>query len=385
MTNNKKPLYEQIYRQYKTKILSGEFPPGTRLPTEMEISKSFGVSRITVTRALKELELENFIKRIKGSGSYVTEREWQSGEPAKGKAAAGKSLDFISLILPFHEEFSSLYLKGIEDIAKEQGYFVTMHNSDEDSEHEIEIIEETLSRGSQGLIVYPSSETANLHMFSNLMIRNFPFVLIDRKIPGIETSIVTADNRKGFQEVTSHLIESGHKKIAFVGTWVNRISSEQERYKGFCQAHINHGVPLMKKNLYSFSDVESIPEGYRKDLDEEHRSINYLFDLLEELPADEKPTAIAAVNDMIARLTMSVALERGVAIPELYSLTGFDNLPYAEHLPVPLTTVEQPAYEIGREAARVLFRRIKDPSCPVEDLTIEPLLITRNSTAPPKN
>lgn len=381
MANGKKPLYEVIYRQYKNKILSGELSPGMRLPTEMELSKIFNVSRITVSRALKELELEKYINRIKGSGSYVTEKEWQNSPQSSQSSSENKSLDFISLILPFAEDFSSLFLKGIEDVAKTEGYFVTFHNSEEDSDNEIELIEETLSRGSQGIIVYPASETANLHMFSNLMIRRFPFVLIDRKIPGIETSLVTVNNQKGIEELTSHLISLGHRNIIFVGTWVNRISSEHERYKGFCQAHIKSGVPLLKKNLYSFTDIDTIPPEYYKGEDEEIRSVNYLLDLLKKQPEKEQPTAIVAVNDFIARLIMTTAMERGITIPGDYSLTGFDNLPYAAHLPVPLTTVEQPAYEIGAKAASVLFHHIKSTTGSKELITVEPQLITRASTA----
>lgn len=378
MAKSNKPLYEVIYRQYKMKILSGELSPGTRLPTEMEIAAENKVSRITVSRALKELEIGKFVYRVKGSGSYVTEKEWLGGqEPSPSSAKNG--LDFISLILPFAEDFSSLFLKGIEDVAKTEGYFVTFHNSAEDPDNEIEIIEDVLSRGSQGIIVYPSSEKANLHMYSKLMIQKYPFVLIDRKIPGIDASLVTVDNKRGIEEITSFLIKLGHKKIIFVGSSVNSISSEQERYRGFCQAHISKGVPLLKKNLYSLSDVDSIPHDFSGGSNPESKIFHYLFDLLEELDTEERPSAIVAVNDLVARFIMMTALERDLSIPGDYSLTGFDNLPYSAHLPVPLTTVEQPAYDIGMNAAEILFRLIQSPKGPQESLTVDPRLIIRES------
>lgn len=380
MAKSKKPLYEVIYRQYKMKILSGELTPGTRLPTEMEIAGENKVSRITVSRALKELEIENFVYRIKGSGSYVSEKKWLGGQ--KLSSTAPKSgLDFISLILPFTEDFSSLFLRGIEDVAKNEGYFVTFHNSAEDPENEIEIIEDVLSRGSQGIIVYPSSEKANLHMYSKLMIQKYPFVLIDRKIPGIDASLVSVDNKRGIEEITSFLIKLGHKKNIFVGTSVNSISSEQERYRGFCQAHITAGIPLLKKNIYSLSDVDSIPQDYSRGLDQDSRNFHYLFDLLEEMVPEERPSAIVAVNDYIAKFIMMTALERDIKIPGSYSLTGFDNLPYSAHLPVPLTTVEQPAYDIGMIAAEILFRHIQTPEGAQESLTVDPKLIVRESAA----
>jgi GntR family transcriptional regulator, arabinose operon transcriptional repressor len=381
MGKSKKPLYEVIYRQYKTRIISGELTPGTRLPTEMEIAAENNVSRITVSRALRELEIEKFVYRVKGSGTYVSKNEWsESGQDSDDKTNQGKGLAFISLILPFLGDFSSDYLKGVEDCAKSEGYFVTLHNTADDSENEIEIIEETLSRGSHGLIIYPASETANLHMYSSMLIRNYPFVLIDRKVPGIDTSLVCADNYKGFLDVTSYLIDNGHKKIVFIGTDVNSISSEQERYRGFCKAHIINELPLMKKNLYSFNDIKKLPDDYKSYAPEEYRYAHFLFDLLETLIPEERPTAIAAVNDLLARLIMTTARERGISIPGDYSLTGFDNLPYAPHLPVPLTTVEQPAYEIGFQAAKILFSRIKEPGQPQENMTIQPSLVIRESS-----
>jgi DNA-binding LacI/PurR family transcriptional regulator len=380
MPNRRIPLYVSIYRHYKTRILSGELAPGIRLPTEKEISARFTVSRITASRALKELEVERYIRRIKGSGSYVTEKEWR-GEAVKAGKNTGLDggLKFISLILPFHEDFSSQYLHGIEDTARKKGYFVTLHNTLEDSDHEAGILEDVRSRGAAGLIIYPASDTANLHMYSSLLIENYPFVVIDREIAGLETSLVCADNRRGFEEITSHLIEQGHRRIVFVGTTVTAISSEQERYQGFCRAHINHGVPLLKKNLYSFKDITAMPEDYRSGLPFEMKAAHILLDNLEALPPGERPTALAAVNDLAARCLMEAAMERHMAIPEKYSLTGFDNLPYAAHLRVPLATVELPAYEIGRKAAEVLFRKLENPGHRPEKHTIPPRLIPRRS------
>ena len=245
-------------------------------------------------------------------------------------------------------------------------------------------MDEARRRGSAGLIIYPASQTANLRMFSSLLIEKYPFVVIDREISGLETSLVCADNRKGFEEITGHLIELGHRRIAFVGTTINTISSEQERYQGFCRAHIGHRIPLIKKNLYSFQDLQNMPDNYRPGATFEMKAAHYLLDSLEALPPGERPTALAAVNDLTARCLMEAAGERRIAIPETYSLTGFDNLPYAAHLPVPLATVELPAYEIGRKAAEVLFRKRENPDRRPEKHTIAPRLVPRRSAAAPE-
>jgi len=378
---SKSPLYEVIYRKYEEDIKSGRILPGTKLPTEMEIAGDFNVSRITVTRALKELETRRFIHRIKGSGSYVNSTgEWQT-ETAPPPESSGMAI--ISLVLPFEGSFSSDFLKGIEDAAKGHNYYVTFHNSSDNPDTEKQIIEDLITRGSSGIVVYPVSTTENLDLYSRLLIRRFPLVLIDRTIPGLDTSLVWTDNRKGFYDITGHLLKLGHTKIIFVGSAVNSISSEYQRYRGFCQAHLDHRLPLMKMHLYSEEDCREIPGDYRPEEPQDNREIHYLLDYLENLEEPVRPTAIAAVNDLIAELIISTALKRGISIPGDYSVTGFDNLPFAAHLPVPLTTVAQPVYEIGRMATEELFRKIQTPGRKGTVRTIASHLIIRESTAAP--
>lgn len=374
---SKIPLYEVIYRAYKEKILTGELKPKDKLPTEMEIATTYNVSRITASRALKELELRKLIHRIKGSGSYVNDGDWNKETNTNRPEG---HLSIISLVLPFEGNFSSEILQGIEDVAKEENYFVTFHNSSGDPGTEKELIEEIISRGSHGIIVYPSSSRENMHLYSSLLIDGYPFVLIDRKIPGMDMSLVWADNQKGFYNITSHLIELGHRRIIFAGTSVFGISSELERYNGFCKAHLDHGVPLMPKHFFAESEMRDLPSGYHPNEVLSRREAHYLFDTLDKLNEDTKPTAIASVNDQVAEILMAVALERGLEIPGDYSITGFDNLPFAAHLPVPLTTVAQPVRQIGQTAAQELFKTIQEPDHEPTINTIPAKMIIRAST-----
>ena len=371
------PLYEKIQQHYKVKIITGEIHPGKRLPTENEISQEFQVSRITAVRALKELEIGGYIHRIKGSGSYVNDGDWKSKTTSNNQS-------IISLVVPFADNFSTDFFKGVEEVAIKHGYFVTFHNSSDDIISEKNIINEIISRGSHGIILYPTVPPYNMELFSKLSINKYPFVLIDRKIPGLELSLIWANNQKGFYDITTHLLELGHKRIIFVGSSVYSISSEFERYQGFCKAHIEHEVPLLNKHLYWEADINSIPMDYKPKEEFLKRICHYLLDTLENIDPSERPTAIATVNDQIAEAIISTAFERGISIPQDYSITGFDNLPFASHLPAPLTTVAQPAYEIGREAAKELFKRIKSPTRKPTIRTVDVSVIIRKSTSSPK-
>lgn len=373
----KTPLYEKIYRDYDLKIKSGKLRPGDKLPTEMEMVAHYKVSRITVTRALKELEQSNLIYRIKGSGSYVSEKE-QTDQTL----TTPSSLSFISLVLPFDGKFSSDILQGVEDIAKDQGYFVSFHNSQGDPDIERAMVNDIVSKQSSGIVLYPSSSFSNLDMYANLLIDNYPFVVIDHAIPGADTPLVWADNQKGFYDVTNHLIDLGHKRIIFIGTSMFELSSEAERYKGFCKAHVDRGLSLLHNHLYLYNNhaIQS-----KEDfLAHAKKSADELFVNLEHQPMDQRPTAIACVNDDVASIIMSSALEHGHQIPDDFSITGFDNEAFAEHLTVPLTTIAQPIRQIGQTAASELIAIIGQPNKSKITQTIKAELIIRSSTASPK-
>jgi DNA-binding transcriptional MocR family regulator len=135
------PLYEAIFQHYKVGILSGEYAPGSRLPTEKEIARIHSVSRITATRAFRELELAGYIRRVKGSGSYVSAPEDLAGPPpSRHVGPPPGALAFISLVLPFEGRSSWGMLKGIEDVARRHGHLVTFHDSGDDPDVEKELV-----------------------------------------------------------------------------------------------------------------------------------------------------------------------------------------------------------------------------------------------------
>lgn len=372
--------YEEIYQIYKQKILSRELNPTDRLPSERKLAKDFGHSRITAKRALNELEKEGFIERIQGSGSYVTKNKWKKDgflENTNG------NLSIISLVLPFHDEFSSQILKGIEDVAKRKNFFVTFHDSKASPRIEKNVIEDIILKGAHGIILYPTQPFDNMELYSQLLIKKYPIVLIDRKIPGLEMPLVTVDNEQSFYNITDYLIKCGHKKIVFVAPEVRSVSSEYDRYRGFCKAHIDNNVSLMNKHLYSIEDIDDMSDDYRPNEPLDDRAAHFFFDIFENMKPEEKPTAIAAVNDLTAERIMAIAIKRDIKIPETFSVTGFDNLSFTSHLPVPLTTVSQPALKIGKTAASILFDLIASPDNGNDFHKINAKLIKRDSCAPP--
>ncbi len=364
------PLYRVIYKDFKSQIEGGKLKPRDKLPTENDISNTYNVSRITAIRALKELELKGLINRVKGSGSYVNENgtSIQSGVP------------IVSLVIPFGGDFSMQYLQGVEEVVREHGYFVTYHNSLRDVEMERKIIEDLIERGSSGIIVYPTSTSQNLDLYTGLVIDKYPFIMIDHRIPGVDLPLVWTNNDAAFYDITTHLLDLNHKRVIFAAFDMYGVSSEFERYKGYCKAHLDKGVTLMNNHIFSVKDYENLRGNYSTEEDFGEGIANMLFDKLEGLDEEVRPTAIAAVNDEVAAILIDVALKRGIKIPEQYSITGFDNSTVTKHLPVKLTTVDQPSLEIGRSAAKELIETINDSSRKPQVITVDAKVIIKSST-----
>ncbi len=380
---NKKALYQIIVERLREDIEEARLVPGDKIPTEHELARSYQVSRITASRAVKELENLGMVHRVKGKGSFITDyANWRDGE----RPGAG-SLSVVSLVLPFGEQVGYGVLHGVESICKQSGHYTAFHNATGDPEHERETIETLISSGVQGLIVYPCSSTENLEVFSRLVVERFPFVVIDRTIVGLNAPFVGADNLEGTRTLVRYLISLGHRRIAFIASPILEISSVTDRFKGYCEALVEAGIPLHSRYIHdNFTNSTGLSAVRRTDPDadiHENSPLEHALGIVDQLFDQDPPTALVVMNDVTAIYVLKAVLARGLRVPGDVSVTGFDNLPISEHLEVPLTTVEQPFDEIGRRAARMLIRRVAGPDEPPASEVVATRLVVRRSSAPP--
>jgi GntR family transcriptional regulator of arabinose operon len=376
-----KPLYQSIMEQYQDQIHSAKLKTGDRIPTEHELAEMFNVSRITAIRAVKELEHLGLVSRTKGKGTFVNDRtDWKSSEAeVANKEKFGHSLPILSIVLPFDEYYGYEILRGAEKAARENGYYVTFHCSSYSTTREREIINKLRKDGVQGIIVYPVSSYHNIDVFGEMIIDRYPFVIIDRNIEGLDVPHVVSNNYQGFHSIVSHLVELGHRKIAFVGSSIREAASITERYKGYCKALINSGISLRPEWVVDLSlETPSLPSGPSAG-----RNASVSEALTKLLSLDHFPTAITAVNDVIAMIVMKEALQMGITIPDQLSITGFDNLSFCEHLEIPLTTVEQSFFSMGEEAVSMLVHDIKTGKSNARQIVLDIKPIIRESTVQP--
>lgn len=269
----------------------------------------------------------------------------------------------IGLVVP---DISNPYFpqvaKGVEKKAKELGYSVIFCDTDNDKEEEKKAIELLKNRRVDGIVL--SLSMINKSELNKLQQENFPVVQIDREVPGLNYPTVIIDNNESAFKATKYLIQLGHTQIAHI-TGDLDTKTGQDRLVGFKRA-------LKKFNIYQ--KEKWILEGdYSKE-----SGFNLMKQLLE---SKERPTAVFAANDLMALGAYEAIFNYDLEIPEDISIIGHDDIDVASIIRPELTTMAQPKYKLGQEAARTLIEEIENNK--VENkrrILLKSQLIIRNST-----
>lgn len=267
----------------------------------------------------------------------------------------------IGLLLPnitnpyFADIATSVIAKG-----ESFGYQVMLCTTDEQADKESNYIKILKSYAVAGLILAPECNYDN--GITDRMDRlNIPYVLIDNK--EVPFNNISVDDFTGFYISTQHLIENGHRKIAYIGAKNKDAGRYQGRFDGFVEAMNSHALPV-SENLVHFGPYT---------LDTGYTCTNQMLD--EKSPF----TAVVCGNDMIAVGAMQALQNRGMRIPDDVSLIGYDDTYIACIVKPNLTTVKQPALLIGNEAVRQLLKQIDGTSRHLPAKSFSPTLVVRDS------
>ena len=355
MEKKKEALYAKVYNDIISKIKSGELKVGEKLPKEIELTKIYGVSRITVARALKDLAESNLIYRVKKSGTFVN-----------GKLNHSTPL-IIPTILPFEGDFNDI-MTGIQNTALTYNVFTPFYNTRNNAERERSFLKELLSSSLDGLIVYPCMSFHNLDLYAAILTKKIPIVCIDRPIEGIETPLVTSTNADSMCGIVDKLAAKGHKRIGFFSISEQMAYTETERFRGFCRGLVKNGLPLRKEYLFNTYDL------HKKELSSTPSQQRQLFhkyvknELMRYLSLKEKPTAICCMNDNTLEMIDKVAKQLGIAIPDDLMLTGFDCTDIERARNTGIISVRQDFYKLGATAVSLMIRICNGQSYPPIEL-----------------
>jgi DNA-binding LacI/PurR family transcriptional regulator len=353
------PKYQRILTELRHSISVGQVKPGDRLPSENELGGRFSVSRLTVQRALKELQIEGLVDRRAGSGTYVLPRKESSGK-------------LFGLLIPGlgETEIFEPICQGMAKAGRNGGHALlwghTIHAGDEDKEFLAQqLCADYIARRVSGVFFAPmegcpNKDAFNLSIVDRLSAAGIAVVLLDRcifKWPNRSRfDLVGIDNRRGGNQVARHLLNHGVKRPVFLAR-PNSAPTVDQRFAGFAEA-------LRAQGLDPGEMIRADPAN--------QAAVRQILD-------SRRPDAFVCANDRTAATLMQTLETLGLEVPKDIRITGFDDVRYSNLLRVPLTSLRQPCNEIGETAILAMLSRLDQPNLPARDILLDCKLVVRKS------
>jgi LacI family transcriptional regulator len=331
--------------------------------TIRKIAKDLKIAVSTVSKALRDShEISEETKRM--VLEYAQKIEYKPN-PYAGSLKNRKTRN-IAVVLPeVADTFFSNAINGIESIAQDKGYHVMVYQTHESFELESSILQELRSGRVDGILISVSGgvmRDSNIHA---QLAKEMPLVFFDRVCEDVETAKVLTDDFLSSYNATKHLISRGCKEIVFLSAAGN-LSIVDHRREGFVKALTDNNVMATDRHIILCSKDEG-------------ESMTIIEDVLKRR---QKIDGVVASVEKLAMQTYSACHASGLSIPQDVKVIAFSNLPIAALLAPPLSTVVQPAFEMGKTAATLLFKSLaKKINLHSERVVLPSMLCERESTA----
>lgn len=313
--------------------------------TIKDIARALNLSTSTVSRALRD-SYEINPETKKTVLEYAMKMHYRPN-PIALSLKENRSRSIGVIVPEIANNFFAQVINGIEEVAYNSGYHVVIFQSHESREREEINLDHLVSRKVDGILTSVSTFSQDISHFSSLAERGLPIVFIDRVPEEEKTFKVVANNYKGSYDATRHLLEYGSRKIAHI-TSPRHLSITRERLNGYKEALAEFGIEFNEK--------------YVKYCEHGGMKTEEILEAAQELiDMEDRPDAIFAASDRITTGTMAVIHDNNLRIPEDIALVGFTNIAVAELLNPPLTTIVQPAVEMGQTAMQLLVDMIENP------------------------
>jgi LacI family transcriptional regulator len=340
-----------VSRSGKTEVLS--------LPTIKDVAKSARVAPITVSRVINDSgyvsdEIRRRVEAAIEDLGYVPNRV--------ARSLRSKQTHTLALVLTdITNPFWTTVARGVEDAASEDGFSVILCNTDESDVKEHHYVRVLLQKQVDGFLLVPAHSASR--SVTLIQQQHVPLVVLDRTVPA-PVDIVRSDSEGGAYQLTRHLLDLGHRRIAIL-SGPPEVSTAQDRVAGYHRALTEAGVSDTERTMVYGAFTQD--GGYR------------MAQAL--LATSPRPTAFFAANNFIAIGAFRALREAGFEVPGDVSLVAFDDIPPAFTMEPFLTVAAQRAYEMGQTAMRLLLRRLTsaEPPSPQEILLPTDLVVRRSS------
>ncbi|MBW7458107.1 GntR family transcriptional regulator [Paenibacillus sepulcri] len=381
-TADRIPLYQKVQEYIRELIDSEGLKTGDRIPTEKVLMERFNVSKITVVNALSGLANEKIINRVPGRGSFVSDRESQIQLEAAGAhedqmvetvgSEAGLRSRIIGFVMPSIDDyFATRLIKGVQKALGEKNYRMMILLSNGELEEEKEAIKALKDIGVEGMLVFPVDEEQYNEEIIGMKFSGFPFVLVDRYLPGVETNYIAADGRMGTGLAVDYLWELGHREIAICSDSPLQTVTVQERIEGYMNALKNKGALINPAHIITGFQVESLKDA------ETHPLFRYI--------RNKMATAYITLNGRLGVQIYQMAGQAGLSVPRDLSIVSFDDPTAIVEEFSTFTHIKQFEYDMGYRAADKLLEVIHAGEGRVGKYSktlIEPELVIRQTTGP---
>ncbi|MDR6785631.1 LacI family transcriptional regulator [Pedobacter africanus] len=330
--------------------------------TIKDIAKILNISVSTVSRALRDTYDVNQETKEKVL-ALAAELNYKPNFNATGLAKG--STHNLGVILPFITNYYfSTVITGIQEVAYNNGYNIILFVTNDSPERELAIMENLSVSSLDGLLVSISSDSDSCSHFQEIVDEGIPVVFFDRVASEIDTSKVMQDDYNGAFEAVTHLIENGYKKIAHIAG-PKGLSFTEARLRGYLDALKQHNIePNEDWVVYS---------GFSQEHGE--------ADTRQLLQLQHQPDAIFAVNDRKAIGAMLTLKNKGIKVGEEFGVIGFTNDPMSTIISPSLSTIAEPAFEIGKLSCELLIKHITKKYFHAEEIVLPGKLIARESSS----
>lgn len=363
-------------------ILSGRYKTGAPLPPERVLTRELRSQRSIVRAAIEQLKDEGLLSKkwncrpvIQSSNGYSRERETHEAV----KQARFSTSRLVALMM-WHggtlEQQGTAQQRifwGMNQELGQAGYHAVFMDlgakvgtNEANAERERAHLEYAIDHSFGGVVFCPYAYGRN-HNLVKIIAKQMPLIVIDRKLPGIDSDYVGLQNRQAMADAMTYLISLGHRRIAYI-TKNEPINTVQDRLQGYLEGLDRHfgneayEMVLPKPSMLN----ENWPA----------------FDVIFSLGPGERPTAILCVNDYDAVYVVRRLKHLGLEVPRDVSVIGCDNLVKTLDTGVGLTSLAQPFEQIGVEAAKLFLRRAETPTPDPTQIELPAQLICRDSCAP---
>lgn len=352
--------HRRVFDHLLASIQSGQLKPGDRLPSEAELGRLFDASRITVAKAVLDLQRMGLVTRRPGAGTHVQEQH----------QAIGRT---FGLLIPElgHTEIFEPICHGMMRTSFARPDALLWGNAStsvlEAAKEAEQLVQSFIVQKVAGVFFAPLELTAEKDAINRRIARalervQIPVVLLDRcYMPYPERSahdLVGVDNRRAGYMAAAHLLGLGARRLVFLGE-ENAANTVDARITGFHEALRSFGVMPERDPVWRGSPQDEA--------------------FVREMMDAGCPEGIVCANDLTAARLMQVLLGLGVRIPDELRIVGMDDVKYAGLLPVPLTTIHQDCAGIGAVAMATMLQRLEHPELPIRDVLVPIKLVVRRS------